>query len=48
MDEDLCPDCNHKVSVHDQWGCTLYRCKRRCPLTGEFLLEFFKENNEPS
>lgn len=48
MDE-VCPDCRHKVSDHDVFGCTLYGCSRfpkneACLLTGEFLIEYFKEN----
>lgn len=43
-----CPDCRHKVSYHDMYGCTLRVCggkwgNKPCELSGEFLIEYFNE-----
>jgi hypothetical protein len=39
-----CPDCHHKETDHDGWGCTWRDCL--CSLERIFLLTYFKEGGK--
>jgi hypothetical protein len=50
MGETLCPDCRHKVVLHDMFGCVMMSCTWRsngpCTLSQEFLLEYLNTEQE--